>query len=225
MTFAANIAPSSDGTPRQPDIFTVTAYRWGSLSEHQYEVGAFLDEAPALQCAEEARDDRGGKYGVTVRRWEAGECLLHKHFSSMAGEKAPYEDQRVEIFRRLAEEVADIVTSGVQHIADPEQKRPNIPVSVRVPSWLRQLVRDALFEAHYGDLCEEDMERNPIPPRSQLAKGELTKLLQERLQRLVPLAEAAVRKDFALGRELRKMALEPNAVPNASSSDKGADGE
>lgn len=57
-------------------VYTVQAFRWCDRDKHSYIVGVFVNEADALACAESEKNDRAGKYGCEVRRWELGQQIL-----------------------------------------------------------------------------------------------------------------------------------------------------
>lgn len=56
-----------------PEIYVVTAYRWGSQNGHSYVVGAFDDRDKAIACAGTHTTYRGGKYACVV-----DECVLNE---------------------------------------------------------------------------------------------------------------------------------------------------
>ena len=55
----------------KPQIYIVTAYRWGDQSDHSYPLGVFMKKAQAIKCADAHAQYRGGKYACVV-----DQCIL-----------------------------------------------------------------------------------------------------------------------------------------------------
>ena len=54
-------------------IYVVHAMRWGDCEKHSYIVTATLNKVDALSVAEIEEQERGGKYGCEVSRFNCGE--------------------------------------------------------------------------------------------------------------------------------------------------------
>ncbi len=140
--------------------YTLVAYRFGQTNSHQYLVAQASCEQRALMLAEQARDERSGKYGVAVYEWVSeGELSLKAYFPSMAGEGAPRENSRTEHYLSLGHWLVDAVQWGHIRVADPDELLPNVKVDVEIPSWIEDAVRDTLTQAYYCEL----LEKYPVP--------------------------------------------------------------
>lgn len=102
--------------------YLVTAFRWGWLNNHSYNVYCGQDFAKAFETAEEEADDRGGKYGVVVYRFDDEEDgtqdqQLIGYFPSSWGEKLPRHNYKLDLNDSLGHMLSDYVE---QSDADPE---------------------------------------------------------------------------------------------------------
>ncbi len=190
-------------------LYSVMAHRWGATNNHSYEVGVYADRAQALQVAEQARDERGGKYGTVVRRWATEDFgAVEAYFPSMAKEDGPYECPYRTEDERLGAEVRQAVVNQHIRVADPAEELPNIPVMVDVPAWLHEMVLDALSSAHYSHLAELDRKAHPWQPAGErLTRQELREQGRQQAERIEPLVHAAVEHSLAVGRSLRQSAV------------------
>lgn len=71
--------------------YVIHAYRYGELNAHNYLVDVKEDLNEATKIAEEHREYRGGKYGVSVFEVKDGFVTLVAHSSSCTGETKPEE--------------------------------------------------------------------------------------------------------------------------------------
>ena len=181
--------------------FTVLAYRWGNLNDHHYLVAQTSDEARARQIGEEACDERAGKYGVVVYRWdEDGRCSQHAYYPSQAGEPGPTENEHLMMCQSLGSTVHEVVTQGV--LWGPPVDRgalwPNVAQSVEVPPWLVDMVRERLLSCKFSELLAEHSRGNPPAVLSRVAAERKTQV-GAMWDLLWPLAEAEVAAVFARG--------------------------
>ena len=56
------------------EIYIVTAYRWGKIENHSYNLGVFKNKEKAIRVADSHIEYRGGKYSCIVE-----ECIIN-HF-------------------------------------------------------------------------------------------------------------------------------------------------
>lgn len=90
--------------------YTLVAYRYGQLNAHQYKVAQTDRLSRALELAQEARNDRAGKYGVAVYQWEGEDhCKQVVYFPSQMREKEPFDNVRLEQYLALGHWVVDAV--------------------------------------------------------------------------------------------------------------------
>lgn len=85
-------------------MYLVTAYRWGWLNGHQYQVYCGTDRTKALALAQNEQQDRGGKYGCAVYEWDADGTEFKRiaYFGgSMEGEDEPFHNWRINYFEAL----------------------------------------------------------------------------------------------------------------------------
>lgn len=85
-------------------MYLVTAYRWGWLNGHQYQVYCGPDHTKALALAQNETEDRGGKYGCAVYEWnEDGTDYKRVAYfgASMEHETEPFHNWRIDYFERL----------------------------------------------------------------------------------------------------------------------------
>ncbi len=55
------------------EIYIVTAYRWGNIASHSYNLGVFQKKRKAQQVADSHCEYRGGKYACVVDK-----CVLNE---------------------------------------------------------------------------------------------------------------------------------------------------
>jgi len=103
--------------------YLVTAYRWGWLNNHHYVVYCGPDEDKAWNLAESECDDRGGKYGVAVQKYNedsedewSGEIVAY--YPSSWGEKMPSHNYRLDYFEHLGHIMDDYVNGHVYVVED-----------------------------------------------------------------------------------------------------------
>ena len=110
--------------------YLVTAFRWGWLNNHSYNLYCGSDFRKAFETAEEEAEDRAGKYGVVVHRFDDGENgeqdqELIGYFPSSWGEKLPYHNYKLDYYSTLGhmmEEYADGIFYEVQEGGSVLQK-------------------------------------------------------------------------------------------------------
>lgn len=104
-------------------MYLVTAYRWGWLNGHQYQVYCGADRIKAIALARNEQNYRGGKYGCAVYEWNADgtECKCINYFGAiMHQEEAPFHNWRLDYFEKLGH-VLDSYGSGKMLLPDPQQ--------------------------------------------------------------------------------------------------------
>lgn len=151
-------------------IYTVIAYRWGWLNNHQYSVAATQDEDRASSLASEECDSRGGKYGVAVYEWSDDEtCRMVEYYPSSYGEERPFENHRLTMFSSVGHSAHEVATTGVAWAA-PKGESAMQPKAVAIPRWLREAVErhettNRFMDAVWGDIRERQAagtgERTP----------------------------------------------------------------
>ncbi len=125
-------------TPTQ--TYLAVAYRWGWTNNHQYFVLCSTDLGQVRDAAYETCDDRGGKYGVAVYKMPTtpgGTPELLEYASSTYGEKAPHENPRLNIFRRLGQTAFFAVKDGKALLPPTDGGTSMDWLPVDVPAWLR----------------------------------------------------------------------------------------
>lgn len=179
--------------------FTLVAYRYGQLNAHQYTVAQTPELGRALEIAEQARDERAGKYGVAVYQWESeGSCQRVAYYPSQAKEAEPADNVRLEQYLDLGHWLVDAVSRREIRIADPAGAEPNIPVAVDIPSWIEEAVRDCLVSCRYSELLATtpDIPECPSPKQFRVHK----KQFQHLYDALYEQAQQQVEQDLALKR-------------------------
>lgn len=140
-------------------IYTIIAYRWGWLNNHQYSVAATQDEDKASSLAREECDSRGGKYGVAVYEWTDDEtCRMVEYFPSSYGEDKPFENHRLTMFSSVGHSAHEVAMSGVYWSA-PKGETAMRPKAVPVPRWLHDAVlrhetTNRFMDAVWSDIQE-----------------------------------------------------------------------
>lgn len=85
-------------------MYLVTAYRWGWLNGHQYQVYCGPDRTKAVALAENECNDRGGKYGCAVYEWNADGTDYKRiaYFGAiMEQEDAPFHNWCINYFESM----------------------------------------------------------------------------------------------------------------------------
>ena len=77
----------------KPEIYAVTAYRWGDLDGHSYLVGVYGKKQAALDAARLEQEYRGGKYEceviqtVVVKKWDKDQIRQGQKWIVMLADK------------------------------------------------------------------------------------------------------------------------------------------
>jgi hypothetical protein len=142
-------------------LYTIIAYRWGWLNAHHYPVATLADREEALRLAVEARDDRGGKYGVVVCEWtsttEYSQC---NYFPSLYGETKPFRNERIEAFQDIGGDVHSVVTSGIRYWSPTGDGRQEA-VGESAPDWVIASVRRREITCQFEVALREQRDSKP----------------------------------------------------------------
>jgi hypothetical protein len=133
---------------REATIYLVAAYRWGETNNHWYYVYAGMDRTKAFALAQAEREDRGGKYGVTV--WEfTQDGIDYKnvgHFPSSAEDRdtsEPHYNHGIDYLQRLGHFLNDCA-AGKALLPDPNNASATIKTlvyqDVEIPEFMREKV-------------------------------------------------------------------------------------
>jgi hypothetical protein len=152
-------------------IYTITAYRWGCLNGHQYAVAALTEPVRACELAQASCDDRGGKYGVAVYEWASeGQSTLIAYFPSMQEEKAPFHNERHDLFEGIGHDIHALVTTGVEWLPSPEEPSRLVPgLASDPPSWVRASVRRHEIDCRFAFSLRQDLAGAPQEPVARSA--------------------------------------------------------
>jgi hypothetical protein len=144
-------------------LYTVTAYRWGYLNGHQYAVATLGDSTRAREIAQEACDDRAGKYGVAVYEWTSeGEFSPIAYFPSLHGEKAPFHNERLDLFSSIGHDIHAIVTTGVEWLPCEEEPSRLLPALASDPaSWTLASVRRHEINCRFTESLQAELASAP----------------------------------------------------------------
>ena len=63
---------------KEGTVYLVLAFRIGDVQEYTYPVGIFTDLEKAIECAQEHRNRRGGKYNCVVSEHMLNAPFLHQ---------------------------------------------------------------------------------------------------------------------------------------------------
>lgn len=119
--------------------YLAVAYRWGWTNNHQYFVLCSTDLEQVREAAFTECDDRGGKYGVAVYKMPTtpgGKPEMLQYSGSTYGEAAPYENPRINMFRRLGQTAFFASKEGHALLPKADGTRQLDWVEVEVPAWL-----------------------------------------------------------------------------------------
>lgn len=117
--------------------YLVIAYRWGWTNAHQYHVYAGPDETKARALAVAEADDRGGKYGCAVMKFDADgtDCEMIEYAPSIYGEEKPSTNHRIDMFKSLGHKMYEYADGRVYL---PSAERPGVLESryMEPPEWV-----------------------------------------------------------------------------------------
>lgn len=165
-------------------IYTVIAYRWGYLNDHNYQVGAFLNKDYAIDVAKTACEDRGGKYAVAVYEWYEPTDEQKKdptyvldysiskgtpiyYAPSMLGESSLSNDPQVEAAKKLAYRVSSLVAQGGDYEFD-EALSKNVFKSILTQEegglapWLLKELIDYELDLKTDEILKEYRDLYPL---------------------------------------------------------------
>lgn len=124
--------------------YLAIAYRWGWTNSHSYFVSCSSDLQKVLAAAEQAAEDRCGKYGVAVLEMPEDPASTPAkrlaYFPSSYGEAAPHANARHEAYGLLGQRVFNAVQHAKTRRTDEAGNRQF--VAVDVPQWLREEAQD-----------------------------------------------------------------------------------
>ena len=138
-------------------IYLVTAYRWGWLNGHQYQVYCGTDREKAIHLAQDEQEGRGGKYGCAVYEWneQGAQCKRIAYYGAMMNaEEAPFHNWRIDYFQQLGH-ILESYTEGKMLLPNPD--RPGFLIYADVPK-PPQFVLDEVQRAreHYDTMARLD---------------------------------------------------------------------
>lgn len=112
-------------------IYLVTAYRWGSSNEHQYQVYCGPDRTKADALASDEVTGRGGKYDCAVYEFneDGTEYKQVSYFPARDDQSEPRRNWRIDMFERLGHFMDDWFDGQVLL---PKQDNPGVLHYVKV---------------------------------------------------------------------------------------------
>ena len=134
--------------------YLVTAYRWGWLNDHSYVVycGPSYNEATAL--AEEACEDRCGKYGVVVEQYTNRKSTISSYFSSLYEENAPLHNYNLDYFHKLGHVLNNYANGQIYLMVD------NVESTIEVVPDSRLVNIALIAREHYDSVTALQKENN-----------------------------------------------------------------
>lgn len=141
-----------DEAARKPRVYVVTAYRWGTLNNHNYIVTATADRAEAIATAKDECDGRGLKYGVEVLEYPGEQRVAYFPSNGEAKDATgPAHSDDLAAAHYIGEQILSAFQSGLrwgpsgQQISTPGGDVDTLmQVPTEIPLWIAELCQHAL---------------------------------------------------------------------------------
>lgn len=149
--------------PGAPKVYIVLAYRWGWVNNTHYIVKVLIDDLDgAIEAADEEAMNRGGKYGIVVLEFSAGDHRRVHYAPSAYREDREFTNPRIEIFRSLGQTVFFGATDGKTSLPDKTTLNENGEATrityqdVDVPDWIVEETKRRMREHNFMFELEDD---------------------------------------------------------------------